>query len=100
MSPPIAKVLDFLSSLVSAEKSVQNDKRPSLYALVNFRQVGRLRFGQAPTGSEIDARGIQQETPAPIYSRFWEVDSVIEFLISLGQLNTRSTPYRSRSHHL
>jgi hypothetical protein len=65
MSPPIAKVLDFLSSLVSAEKSVQNDKRPSLYALVNFRQVGRLRFGQAPTGSEIDARGVQQETPRP-----------------------------------
>ncbi|XP_046644448.1 5'-3' exoribonuclease 2-like [Daphnia pulicaria] len=39
MSPPIAKVLDFLSSLVSAEKSVQNDKRPSLYALVNFRTL-------------------------------------------------------------
>ena len=84
MSPPIAKVLDFLSSLVGSGKAYRtvNVHRSMLSSTLGKFDGSDL--GKHPLVVKLMRGVYNKKPPTPRYSHFWEVDSVIEFLISLG----------------
>jgi hypothetical protein len=84
MSPSIAKVLDFLSSLVSDGKAYRtvNVHRSMLSSTLG--KLDGFDLGKHPLVVKLMRGVYNKKPPSPKYSNFWEVDSVVEFLISLG----------------
>ena len=98
MSPSIAKVLDFLSSLVSDGKAYRtvNVHRSMLSSTLG--KLDGFDLGKHPLVVKLMRGVYNKKPPSPKYSNFWEVDSVIDFLISLGP--NRDLPFKSLSMKL
>lgn len=80
----LVKLLDFLSSLVSDGKAYRTVNVYGSMLSLNMGKLAGFYLGKHPHAVKLIQGVYNKRTPIPKYFHFWEVNPVIEFLISLG----------------
>lgn len=84
MSPPLEKVLEFLSWLVGERKAYRtvNVSRSMLSSTLG--KIDGVDIGKHPLVVKLMKEAYNKKPPAPKYAGFWDVNLVINYIISLG----------------
>lgn len=84
VSPPLTKVLEYLSSLVGKGKAYRTVNVARSMLSATLVKIDGVDVGKHPLVLKLMKGAYNRKPPAPKYSRFWDVGTVVDFLITLG----------------
>ncbi|XP_045023289.1 uncharacterized protein LOC116935744 isoform X2 [Daphnia magna] len=84
MSPPLEKVLEFLSWLVGEGKAYRTVNVARSMLSSTLGKIDGVDIGKHPLVVKLMKGAYNKMPPAPKYAGFWDVNLVINYIISLG----------------
>ncbi len=96
MSPSVAKVLEFLSSLVREGKAYRTINVARSMLSSTLGKIDGHDIGKHPLIVKLMRGAYNKKPPVPKYSGFWDVSTVVDYLISLGPNSGLSFPDLSK----
>jgi hypothetical protein len=96
VSPPLAKVLEFLSSLVSEGKAYRTINVARSMLSSTLGKIDGCDVGKHPLIVRLMRGAYTNKPPVPKYSGFWDINKVVDYLISLGPNSGLSFPDLSK----
>ncbi len=84
MSPPVTKVLEFLSWLVGKGKAYRTINLSRSMLSSTLGKIDGVDIGKHPLVVKLMKGAYNKKPPIPKYTGFWDVNLVINYIISLG----------------
>ena len=91
MPPPLAKVMKFLSSLIEEKAYITTNIARSMLSS-RLDKIDGCDIGKHPLIVRLMTGAFNKNPPVPKYSGFWDVNTVVDYLITLGPNSGLSFP--------